>query len=97
VVPHSLPTRRLPIWRSRTFVIPEADLPSEFGVSTSYGVFGSPRRAATVLDRAGSQLDGCGDRDLASTVRRITNRTEGRGKRAIRSEEHTSELQSREK
>ena len=69
--------------RSRTFVIPEADLPSEFGVSTSYGVFGSPRRAATVLDRAGSQLDGCGDRDLASTVRRITNRTEGRGKRAI--------------
>ncbi|MDP9822182.1 hypothetical protein [Nocardioides massiliensis] len=69
--------------RSRTFVIPEADLPPEFGVATSYGVFANPRRAAAVLERSTARLDGCADRDLASTVRRVAQESTGRGRTAI--------------
>lgn len=68
--------------RSRTFLIPEADLAPEFGVATSYGVFEGPRRASAVLDRAAARLDGCEDRDLASTVRRVAQDSGGRGARA---------------
>lgn len=69
--------------RSRTFVIPEAGLPPEFGVATSYGVFARPRQAAAALDRSATRIDGCEDRDLASTVRRIAQRAKGQGAKAL--------------
>ena len=63
---------------SRTFVIPEADLPVQFGVATSFGRFRGQRLAASAFQRAAARLDGCEERDLASTVRRLTRRADER-------------------
>jgi DNA-directed RNA polymerase specialized sigma24 family protein len=54
--------------RSRTFLIPGADLPDRFGLSETYGVFDSPRAAARFLDTLRKRLSACEDRDLATTV-----------------------------
>lgn len=60
---------------SRTFVIPEANLPVQFGVATSFGRFRAERRAAAAFQRAAARLDGCEDRDLASSVQTLVRQS----------------------
>lgn len=63
---------------SRTFVIPDADLPVQFGVATSFGRFRPERRAVGVFQRAAARLEGCEERDLASSVRALARTADRR-------------------
>ena len=54
--------------RSRTYLIPGAGVPSRFGLSETYGVFGSTGDAARFLAGVRAKVGGCGRRDLATTV-----------------------------
>lgn len=54
--------------RTRTFLIPEAKLPDRFGLSETYGVFGSARAAERFTDRIGRRMASCEDRKLATEV-----------------------------
>ncbi len=54
--------------RSRTFLIPQARLPTRFGLTETYGRFGSPKAAAAFLSKARSRLASCEKRDLSTKV-----------------------------
>ncbi len=54
--------------RTRTYLIPQADVPTRFGLSETYGVFGSPSAARRFYDRVRARVAGCEDRDLATKV-----------------------------
>ena len=54
--------------RTRTYLIPQADVPARFGLSETYGVFGSDHAAAEFLATVRKRVDGCEHRDLATTV-----------------------------
>jgi DNA-directed RNA polymerase specialized sigma24 family protein len=54
--------------RSRTFLIPEAKVPARFGLSETYGVFGSRRLAGRFLRGVRHTVARCEDRDLSTTV-----------------------------
>lgn len=54
--------------RTRTFLIPQTKLPSRFGLSESYGAFGSGKRAARFLAKVRAKVAKCEDRDLAAKV-----------------------------
>ena len=56
--------------RTRTFLVPGAKLPDRFGLSETYGVFGSARAADRFMDRMRQRLASCEDRKLATDVRR---------------------------
>ncbi|QNN53737.1 hypothetical protein [Nocardioides mesophilus] len=60
--------------RTRTFLIPQAKLPTRFGLSETYGEFGSPRKARAFLDQVRRSVAGCEDRDLATSVTDATSR-----------------------
>ena len=53
---------------NRTYLIPQAKLPARFGLSETYGDFGSPARAARFLAKVRKSVAGCEHRDLASKV-----------------------------
>jgi len=53
---------------ARVYLIPEADLPTRFGISETVGLFPSEARARRFLDRVRSSVARCEDRDLATTV-----------------------------
>jgi hypothetical protein len=55
--------------RTRTFLVPESDLPARFGVSETYGVFGSAARARGFLAKMARKVDRCQIHNLATTVR----------------------------
>ena len=55
--------------RTRTFLIPGAKLPSRFGLSETYGVFGSPRAADRFLTDVRRRVANCEDEHLATDVR----------------------------
>jgi DNA-directed RNA polymerase specialized sigma24 family protein len=54
--------------RTRTFLIPEANLPDRFGLSETYGVFPSAKRADRFVRTLRHRLDSCEDRKLATHV-----------------------------
>lgn len=55
--------------RARTFLIPEAELPDRFGLSETYGVFGSSQAAGLFLANMRRKMETCEDRDVATQVR----------------------------
>lgn len=61
---------------TRTFVVPEADLPQEFGLTETIGALARPA-AIGLVDRVREQLAGCADRDLNTEVDEITRRDDG--------------------
>jgi DNA-directed RNA polymerase specialized sigma24 family protein len=54
--------------RTRTYLIPQSDLPARFGLSETYGVFRSVRDATRFLADVRRNVAGCEERDLAATV-----------------------------
>ena len=56
--------------RTRTFLIPGARLPDRFGLSETYGQFGSKREAGRFLALMRKRLATCEDRELATNVMR---------------------------
>ena len=66
--------------RSRTFLVPQADVPVRFGLTETYGRFRSPRAAARFLADVRGHVAGCEKRDLATSVdsaaRHRTERTD---------------------
>lgn len=54
--------------RTRTFLVPEADLPTRFGLSETYGLFGSVDQARAFMATMQRRVDRCESRHLATTV-----------------------------
>ncbi len=54
--------------RARVYLIPEADLPTRFGISETAGVFPTEARAKRFLAQVRSSVARCEDRDLATSV-----------------------------
>jgi hypothetical protein len=54
--------------RTRTYLIPQAELPPRFGLTETYGVFRTPAGAGRFLDRMRERVAGCEDRELSATV-----------------------------
>jgi len=55
--------------RTRTFLIPQARVPSRFGISETYGVFDSARAAGRFLDTVRRRMARCEGGNLAAQVR----------------------------
>ncbi|MBZ5733233.1 sigma-70 family RNA polymerase sigma factor [Nocardioides sp. TRM66260-LWL] len=58
--------------QTRTFLIPDADLPPEFGLTETVGLL-SPGAAATLVDGVRARLASCPDRDLGTEVTRLAS------------------------
>jgi DNA-directed RNA polymerase specialized sigma24 family protein len=54
--------------RTRTYLIPQAKLPARFGLSETYGVYGSEAQASSFLAQIRKNVAGCEHRDLATKV-----------------------------
>lgn len=54
--------------RSRTFLIPDAEVPETFGLTETYGVFASVKAAQRFLREARGRVAGCEERDLTAEV-----------------------------
>jgi DNA-directed RNA polymerase specialized sigma24 family protein len=54
--------------RTRTYLIPEASLPTRFGLSETYGRFRTPAAAGRFLTAVRRSVARCEDRDLATQV-----------------------------
>ena len=54
--------------RTRTYLIPHATVPTWFGLSETYGVFGSSRAARRFTSDMRAKVAGCEDRNLATKV-----------------------------
>jgi hypothetical protein len=54
--------------RTRTYLVPQADLPARFGLTETYGTFASARRAARFLSTMRADLAGCERRDVTTDV-----------------------------
>ncbi len=61
---------------TRTFVIPEADLPQEFGLTETVASLPAARAQALVA-QVRNRLAGCSERDLNTSVKRIEQRDKG--------------------
>ncbi|WP_370247928.1 sigma factor-like helix-turn-helix DNA-binding protein [Nocardioides sp.] len=61
---------------SRTFVIPQADLPQEFGLSETVGALPA-RAAAAFVDRIRDRLASCADRELNTEVAKVAGLDRG--------------------
>ena len=57
-----------PAAATRTFLIPEAHLSRRFGITETYGTFGTPRRAAGFVRTIAAAMAGCEKRDLGAKV-----------------------------
>lgn len=66
---------------SRTYLIPEADLPTRFGLAETIGTFRRPRGAQGLLDRVRSRVAGCEDREVSTSVVSSASGSRGRGVR----------------
>ncbi|WP_139978086.1 hypothetical protein [Nocardioides litoris] len=56
---------------TRTFLVPEADLPQEFGVTETVGAL-PPRKAQALVQQVRDRMASCPDRDLSTEVERVT-------------------------
>ncbi|HEX7738043.1 MAG TPA: hypothetical protein VF426_00185, partial [Marmoricola sp.] len=54
--------------QTRSFVIPGASLPTQFGVTETYAAFADAKSAAAFADGIGHQMQTCEHRNLGSTV-----------------------------
>ncbi|HEU4511603.1 MAG TPA: sigma-70 family RNA polymerase sigma factor [Nocardioidaceae bacterium] len=54
--------------RTRTFLVPQSRLPARFGLTETYGTFGSVKEAATFMRKVRQRFASCEDRDLATEV-----------------------------
>ncbi len=54
--------------RAKVYLIPEADVPSRFGLSEIYGVFRTADKARSFMEGVRARVARCEDRDLATTV-----------------------------
>jgi DNA-directed RNA polymerase specialized sigma24 family protein len=54
--------------RARIYLVPEANLPSRFGISETYGVFPTKQRARRFVAEVRRSVAGCEARDLATRV-----------------------------
>lgn len=61
---------------TRTFLIPEADLPQEFGLTETVGALPG-RRAAALLGQVRDDIAGCAEGDLATDVTPLLRRDDG--------------------
>lgn len=66
------------IWSAtRTFLMPQAKLPAEFGLSETVGRFRSRARAGAFLAAAEKRMASCEDRDLSATVDEFRHQPKG--------------------
>lgn len=57
-------------YRSRTYVVPEADVPTEFGMDTMVAEFGSNAAATAFFNGIRQNMDGCSKSTSNATVKR---------------------------
>ena len=62
------PAKSAGLVRTRTYLIPEASLPTRFGLSETYGRFRTPAAAGRFLTDVRRSVARCEDRDLATQV-----------------------------
>jgi hypothetical protein len=53
---------------TRTFLIPQARLPRQFGITETYGAFAGPRKAHALVAAIDARMTGCGKKDLGAHV-----------------------------
>ncbi len=61
---------------TRTFLVPRAPLPPEFGLTETVGSL-PPRTARAFVEQVRSRTAGCEDRDLGTTLTRVVGRESG--------------------
>jgi DNA-directed RNA polymerase specialized sigma24 family protein len=54
--------------RTRTFLVPEANLPDHFGLTETYGTFKTKNAAKRFMSTVRTRIANCEDRDLATSV-----------------------------
>lgn len=59
--------------RSRTFLIPQANLPRRFGITETIGSFGTRSRAEVFVRSIASRMASCEKRDLGARVSSVTS------------------------
>jgi DNA-directed RNA polymerase specialized sigma24 family protein len=64
--------------RTRTFLVPEANLPDHFGITETYGTFRTEKAAKRFMDTVRKRFANCEDRDLATSVMAPSLLREGR-------------------
>jgi hypothetical protein len=62
---------------TRTYLIPEADLPKRFGLSETMGQFSTAKAASLFVTRIASRMKACPDKELGSTVSHAVVRLKG--------------------
>lgn len=63
---------------TRSFLIPQQQLPPRFGVSQTSGRFRNAKAASAFVDGIRERMDSCEDRDLTSTVEQLHDHARGR-------------------
>jgi DNA-directed RNA polymerase specialized sigma24 family protein len=64
---------------TRTYLIPEANLPKRFGLTETLGEFANPQAAAGVAAKIAAKMKSCPDRELGSSVSHAADRLDGPG------------------
>ena len=62
---------------TRSYLVPEANLPKRFGLSETMGGFSSPQAASGVVRKIVAKMKACPDKDLGSTVSHAVVRLQG--------------------
>jgi hypothetical protein len=62
---------------TRSYLVPEANLPKRFGLSETMGGFASPQAASGVVRKIVAKMKACPDKDLGSTVSHAVVRLQG--------------------
>jgi DNA-directed RNA polymerase specialized sigma24 family protein len=65
----------IPYATTRSFLVPQAKLPSAFGLTETLGAFRSSSAAGKFVDRVRTKMDRCEDKDPGTTVTRTTDRS----------------------
>lgn len=61
-------TARSPGARTRTYLVPQADLPTRFGLAETWGGFSSEAKAGDFVAKVGAAMTSCAKRNLGATV-----------------------------
>ena len=65
----------IPYATTRSFLVPQAKLPSAFGLTETLGAFRSSSAAGKFVDGVRTKMDRCEDKDPGTTVARTTDRS----------------------
>lgn len=71
--------RGIPWSATRTFLMPEANLPTRFGLSETVGQFADERTAKAFVDGVEKRMRSCEDRDLSASVTEFKHQPKGAG------------------